>query len=53
MTELKVARPRFDSRRGQGYFLFATASSPALRPTQLLMYRLQGALCLELKRPGR
>jgi hypothetical protein len=31
VTRLRAGRPRFDSRQGQGMFLFATGSSPGLR----------------------
>jgi hypothetical protein len=34
MTRLRAGRPVFDSRKGQGSFLFATASRQALLPIQ-------------------
>jgi hypothetical protein len=34
VTSLRAGRSEFDSRRGLGIFIFATASRPALRPTQ-------------------
>jgi hypothetical protein len=36
VTRLQSGRPGFDSRRGQGFILFATASRPLLGPTQPL-----------------
>jgi hypothetical protein len=36
-----------------GIFLFATASGPALRPTQPPIQRVPGALFPGIKRPGR
>jgi hypothetical protein len=42
----------FDSRRGLGIFLFTTASSTALGPTQPPIQGVPGALSLRLKRPG-
>jgi hypothetical protein len=42
----------FDSRKGLGIFLFATAMSrTALGPTQLPIQWVPGALSLEVKRP--
>jgi hypothetical protein len=43
----------FDSRRGLGIFLFTTASSTALGPTQPPIQWVPGALSLGVKRPGR
>jgi hypothetical protein len=34
VTRLRAGRPRPDSRQGQGYFPFGTASRPALEPIQ-------------------
>jgi hypothetical protein len=42
----------FESRQELGILLFATASRPTLRPTQPLIQWVQGALSLEVKRPG-
>jgi hypothetical protein len=42
----------FDFRRGLGIFLFTTASRTALGPTQPPIQWVQGALSLEVKRPG-
>jgi hypothetical protein len=42
----------FDSRRGLGIFLFATASRTALGPTQPPIQWVPGALSLGVKRPG-
>jgi len=36
VTRLRARRPRFDSRQGQGIFLFFTAAGPALGPIQPL-----------------
>jgi hypothetical protein len=44
VTKLRIGRPRFDSRKGQKYFLFATASRPALEPTQPPIQWVSGAL---------
>jgi hypothetical protein len=41
----------FDSRRGLGIFLFATASRTALRPTQPPIQWITGTLSLGVKRP--
>jgi hypothetical protein len=43
----------FDSRRGLGIFLFATASKTALGPTQPPIQWVPGALSLGVKRSGR
>jgi hypothetical protein len=43
----------FDSRRGLGIFLFTTASTTALEPTQTTIQWVPGALSLVVKRPGR
>jgi hypothetical protein len=43
----------FDSWRGLGIFLFATASRTALGPTQTSIQGVSGALSLGLKQPGR
>jgi hypothetical protein len=43
----------FDSRRGLGIFLFATASGTALGPTQPPLQWIPGALSLGIKGPGR
>jgi len=34
ITRLQVGRSGFDSRQRQGFFLFATASKPALGPAK-------------------
>jgi len=34
VTKLRAGRPELNSRQGQGFSLFATASRPALEPTQ-------------------
>jgi len=34
LNQLQAGRPELDSRKGQGFFLFVTASTPALGPTQ-------------------
>jgi hypothetical protein len=43
----------FDFRRGLGLFLFTTATSTALGPTQPPIQWAPGALSLEVQRPGR
>jgi hypothetical protein len=43
----------FESRQELGIFLFTTASSPALVPTQPPIQWVPGALLLEVKQPGR
>jgi hypothetical protein len=43
----------FESRRGMVIFLFTTASTTALGPTQLPSQWISGALSLGVKRPGR
>jgi hypothetical protein len=42
----------FESRQGLGIFLFTTASSSALGPTEPPIQWVPGALSLEVKRPG-
>jgi hypothetical protein len=42
----------FESRQGLGIFLFATASRPALGPTQPPIQSVPGTLSLGVKRPG-
>jgi hypothetical protein len=44
---------RFDSRRGVGIFLFATASRTAMGPTRSLIQWVPGGLSVGVKRPGR
>jgi hypothetical protein len=39
----------FDSRRGQGIFLFTAASRTALKPTEPPIQRVPEALSLEVK----
>jgi hypothetical protein len=48
VTKLQGGRPEFDSRKGLGFFLLATASRLALRPTQSPIQWVAG-----VKRPGR
>jgi len=48
VTRLRAGRPRPDSRQGQGYFPFGTASRPALEPIQWV----RRALSLGVKQPG-
>jgi hypothetical protein len=53
VTRLQAGRPGFDSSHEQGYFLFATASGPALGPTQPPIQRVSKSLSLGVKRLGR
>jgi hypothetical protein len=43
----------FDSRQEQGFFLFATASRPALGPTESPIQWVPGDPSQRVKRPGR
>jgi hypothetical protein len=52
-ARLRTGRPGFHSRQGQRFFLFPTASRPAVEPTQPPIQWLQGALSPRVKRPGR
>jgi len=49
VTRLQAGRLGFDSRQGQGYFLYATGSRPALGPTQLPIQWVPGAFCPSVK----
>jgi hypothetical protein len=53
VTRLRNGRPAFDSRQGQGFSFFATASRPALGPTQTLIQWVPRAISPGVKRPGR
>jgi hypothetical protein len=54
VTMPRAERPAFQSRQGQGFFLFATAVFiPALGPTQSHIQWVPGALRVGVKRPGR
>jgi hypothetical protein len=48
---LRARLPVFDSGQGLGLFLFATASRPAMRPTQPHIQWVLGFLSLWVKRP--
>jgi hypothetical protein len=52
-TMLRAGRQGFDSRQGLRNVLFATASRPALGPTQPPIQWVPGAFTLRVKRPGR
>jgi len=52
VTRLQYGQPGFDSRQGLG-FLFATASRPALWPTDPPIQSLRGASSAYENRPGR
>jgi hypothetical protein len=43
---------KFKSRQGPGIFLFTTASRQDLKPTQLPIQRVAGAISLVVKGPG-
>jgi hypothetical protein len=49
MSELPAGRPGFNSRQGQKFFLFATASRPTLGLTQPLTQWVLWALSLRVK----
>jgi hypothetical protein len=53
VTRLQAGWPGFDSGRGREFFLFATAPIPALRPTQLPILLVPGAIFPGAKRPER
>jgi hypothetical protein len=53
VTRLEDGRPEFDPRQGQGIFLFFSVFRPALRPVQLPIQWVLGALSLGVKRPWR
>jgi hypothetical protein len=50
---LRAGRPRFNSRQVLRIFLFATASRPALGPTQPSIQWVAGDISPGVKRPGR
>jgi hypothetical protein len=50
---LRAGRPGFNSRKGQGNFLFATASIPALWPTQPPIQWVPRDISPGINRPGR
>jgi hypothetical protein len=53
-VSLRARRPGFDSRQGQSWDFFSpTPSRPTLRPTQLPIQWVSGALTPEIKQPGR
>jgi hypothetical protein len=52
MTRLRAGRSGFDPRQRQGFSLLATASSPALGPTQPPIQWVSAALFLGVKRLG-
>jgi hypothetical protein len=53
VIRLRAGRTGFDSRRGLQIFLLATASIPALAPTQPPVQWVSGVLSKEVKQPGR
>jgi hypothetical protein len=53
VTELRAGRQGHDSRQGQGYFLFATASRQGLWPTQPPIQWVPAALSGGVKWSGR
>jgi len=53
VTEVRAGQSDFESRQGQGFLLFATASRPALLGhTQPPLLWVPVALSLRVKRPG-
>jgi hypothetical protein len=52
MTRRRDGQPGFDSRQGQGIFLFSTASKLALGSTQPLIQWVSRALSPGVERPG-
>jgi hypothetical protein len=50
---VSVELPGFDSRRGIGVFILATASRLALASIYPLIKRITGDIFLAIKRPGR
>jgi hypothetical protein len=53
VAKLRDGRPGFDPRQGQGFFLFVTASRPALEPIQPAIQWAPGDLSAGVKRPER
>jgi hypothetical protein len=52
-TRLRTGRPRFDSRQRKEVLFFATASKPALGPTQYSFQCVLGSLSPGVKLSGR
>jgi hypothetical protein len=52
VTELRAGRSGLDSRQEQEFFVFATASRPALGPTQSPIKCIPAALSPGVMRPG-
>jgi hypothetical protein len=52
-TRLRAVQTEFDSRQGQGFFLFAIATRPVLGLTQPPISWVPGALFPVVKLPGR
>jgi hypothetical protein len=52
VTRLRAGRPGFDCRQGQGIFLFAATSRPALRLTQIPVNWVTRALSPDVKWSG-
>jgi len=50
---LLYGRPEFESPQGQGSFLFATVSRPAVGPTQPFIQGVPRSLSTEVKGPDR
>jgi hypothetical protein len=53
VARIRAGRPGFDFQQGQRTFLFATASTSALGPTQPCTQWIPGTLSPWAKRPGR
>jgi hypothetical protein len=53
VTRLRAGRPGFDSRQGQGIFLFAATNIPPVGPAQPPFQSILAAISRGVKLPGR
>jgi len=51
VIRLRSGRPGSDSRQGQGFFLFVTASRPTLKSTQSPIQWIRESFPVEVNRP--